>query len=130
MPDNVLTYFAQALSVLNALVAGGIVKTSSGIVLTSLLGDVSAVVSGARNPSVDEVALIAKLFADLKADNILGGAFVDQLSVGLTQFHSFVANIQNNQVAIARGNTSCLGVRGAWAFIPALSDQGKSLGMS
>jgi hypothetical protein len=121
--------FPRVIALLNALVAGGLVKSSSGIVIANLLGDLEAVIAGAQKPSTDLIANVETLLSDLTKDGILQGQFVVDAAQGLANVKAFVADVQNNQVAIIRV-ASLFGVHGSYAFIPDESDQGKTLGLA
>jgi hypothetical protein len=120
--------FPRVIALLNALVAGNVVKSSSGIVIANLLGDLEAVIAGAQKPSTDLIGNVETLLSDLTKDGIMQGQFIEAAAKGLSDVKAFVADVQNNQVAIIRV-ASLFGVHGSYAFIPDESDQGKSLGL-
>lgn len=81
----------------------------------------------------DPVALAQTVSAGLallQSQGLLSGSAIDQSAQALSTFAAFVKNVQGGQVGIIKGGASLFGVRGAYAFIPAASDQGKSLGLS
>ena len=125
---NVLDFLARAEALLQALIAGGVVKTSSGTEIAGILASVTAVIQGAQNPSPALVGEVTTLLNELKVDNVISGQFVDELTAGLTKFASFVADVQNNQVAVIE-TKELFGVPGMFAFVPNASPQGQSLGL-
>ncbi len=125
---NVLDFLARAEALLQALIAGGVVKTNSGTQIATILGAVTAVIQGAQNPSPQLVGEVTGLLNDLKVDNVISGQFVDDLTAGLAKFASFVADVQNHQVAVIE-TKELFGVPGIYAFIPSASPQGQSLGL-
>lgn len=125
-----LTFIGRALALLNALVAAGVVKTSTGTNIAGIVGDLQAIVQNGANPTVDQVAAAEKLLTDLQAEGVISGTVVAETAQGLSKFAAFVKNVQANQVAIIDGGKELFGVRGAYAFIPAASEQGVSLGLS
>lgn len=114
---DVTTFLGRILPVLQMLVAGGIIKSSSGIEITNLIGDVQAVINGAQNPSVDLISQVEQLLKDLQADGILQGKFIDELNTDMAQFATFAKAIQSAQAGIGPKET-LLGVAGSWVFIP------------
>ena len=125
---NVLDFLARAEALLQALIAGGVVKTNSGTEIAGILGAVTGVIQGAQNPTPALIGEVTTLLNDLKVDNVISGQFVDDLTAGLTKFASFVADVQNHQVAVIE-TKALFGVPGMYAFIPNASPQGQSLGL-
>lgn len=127
--NDILNVFPKIVAFLNALIAGGVVKSSSGLELATILADLQAVITGSQNPSTQLIAQVQQLITDLTADGLIGGQFVEQLAAGLGQFKSFVSNVQSNQVAVIK-TAELFGVPGMYAFVPNASEQGKSLGLA
>lgn len=126
--DQLAQIFQRLAALLGALVAGGIIKTSSGTQITGILADVEAVISGAQNPNADLIGKVATLLADLKVDNVISGQFVDDLAQGLTKFGAFVHDVQTGQVAVIDDKARLAGVEGLYVFVPAGSDIAHAIG--
>lgn len=129
MPD-LSKFFAQALLLLQALVAGGVIKSQSGVEITAIVSDLEAVVNAAKNPGPDIANQVASLLAELKNDGVIGGTVVDQLAQAATQFGAFVKDIQSGQVGVIDSHKSLAGVEGCYAFIPYGGAAAQSLGLS
>jgi len=125
---EVLAFLTRAGALLEALIAGGIVRTSSGTEIAGILAAVTGVIQGAQNPTPALVGQVMTLLSELKVDNVISGSFVDTLTAGLTKFASFVSDVKSEQVAIIKDGP-LFGVPGAYAYIPSNSPQGVSLGM-
>lgn len=126
--DQLAQIFQRLAALLGALVAGGIIKTSSGTQITGILADVEAVISGAQNPNADLIGKVATLLADLKVDNMISGQFVDDLAQGLTKFGAFVHDVQTGQVAVIDDKAKLAGVEGLYVFVPSGSDVAHTIG--
>lgn len=115
-------FWTKTEALLTALVALGIVKVGDSRQIASILIDVQAI-TASGGQSADQLANeVEQLLVDL-------GVSGTTMHVA-DQFTAFERNIKGNQVGIIRGNTSLFGVRGAYGFIPAASDQGVSLGLA
>lgn len=118
--NQVLAFFGKAEALLQALIAGGIIKSSSGIVIGTLLGDVAAVVKGAQNPTPQLTTQVEQLLGDLKVNGILEGKFIDELNADLGKFATFAKAIQSTPIGQAGigPREVLLGVPGSWVYIP------------
>lgn len=126
--DQVLSFLTRAAALLNALVAGGIIKSNSGVQIAGILADVESVIKGAANPTSELVTSVANLLGDLKVDGVISGTFVDETAQGLTKFSAFVHNVQTGQVAVIDDKAHLAGVAGLYAFIPLNSEVAHSIG--
>lgn len=115
-PD-LLAFFQKAYALLQALIAGGIMKASSGTQIAAILNDITLVISGTKDPSAELATAIAKLLADLGTDGVIQGALVTDLTNAATKFASFISDIQSGQVGIL-GSGTIAGVHGSYQFIP------------
>ena len=116
--NDVLSYFGKAELLLQALVAGGIIKSSSGIEIATLLADVQGVVKGVQHPTPDLVGQVQTLLNDLKVNGIIQGQFIDQLDAEMGKVHTFLAAIHSTPPQAGIGPREVLdGVPGSWVFI-------------
>jgi hypothetical protein len=120
--NDITSFLVKAAALLSALEAAGIVQSSSGIKIASILADVTSVVNGTQHPTAEMTTQVTQLLTDLG----VSGPGLDDAK----KFGAFVHDVQANQVAIIDGGKTLFGVRGAYAYIPAASEQGVSLGLS
>lgn len=119
MPD-VISFFGKAAALLQVLIATGVYTSPSGIVISTLLTDVTNVAKGAQAPSTQLVGSVEQLLVDLKANNILTGSAVDFVEADLTKFKTFATAIQSTPIGQPGigPREKLLGVPGAWVYIP------------
>jgi hypothetical protein len=115
-------YFVKAHALLTLLELAGAVTVPTGERIDALLTDVQVVIDTGAQPTAATAVAVEKLMTDL---GVTGPALADA-----EKFTAFLTDVKNGQVGIVKGNASIEGVRGAYAFIPAISEQGVSLGLS
>ncbi len=127
IPD-ILAFFGKAEALLQALIAGGVLKSTSGTDIATILADVTAVIAGTQQPSAALATEVAKLLSDLGTDGVIQGTLVNELAAAATKFASFVSDIQSGQAGLL-GTGTLMGVHGTYQFIPDGSSVAKSEGM-
>lgn len=127
IPD-VLGFFAKAEALLQALIAGGVIKTSSGTQVATILGDVTAVVSGAQQPSTALVGDLSKLLTDLGTDGVINGSLVTEITAAATKFAAVVSDIQGGQAGLL-GTGDLVGKHGSYLFVADGGAAAQALGL-
>ncbi len=115
IPD-ILAFFSKASALLNALIAGGVVKTNSGTEIATILADVTAVIAGTQQPTAQLADQVSKLLVDLGTDGVIQGTLVTTLTNAATKFAAFVSDVQSGQAGLL-GTGDLLGKHGSYLFV-------------
>lgn len=110
------TFFAKAAALLQALIAGGIVKTSSGTEIATILADVTAIVQGSQQPTAELATQVEQLLKDLGTDGVIQGKLVNDLASAAAKFAAVVNDIQTGQAALLGTGDLC-GKHGSYLFV-------------
>lgn len=127
--NAILAFLAKAAPFLALAVSQGVVSTSGGLNIESILADVNKIVEDANLPDNAESLIgdVQHILQDLQVQGIVSGTAITQVASGLAKFDSFVADVKGNQVGVIRSGSSLFGVAGVYAFIPTQSDVYKFL---
>lgn len=107
---DALGLIAKSQPILSLLVGFGIVKTSTGTEVETVLNDVNAVLSGTHQPTSALVSSLNQLLTDLKTDGVLSGPLVDALQSGASQTTQFLNDIHSGQPGILKAHVGIDGV--------------------
>jgi len=106
-----MAFLLPLLQILPAVIgvaqATGIVKTSTGVAVTTIASDAAALAAGSAT-TPDAVANITQLLTDLKAQGVVGGTAMDQA----LNIAAVVKDYTSGQVAVLDSNFTALGVPG------------------
>ncbi len=127
IPD-ILGFFTKAAALLNALIAGGVVKSSSGTEIATILSDVTAVISGAQQPTSALTGELSKLLTDLGTDGVIQGSLVTEITNAATKFAAVQNDIEQGQAALL-GTGDLFGKHGSYLFVADGGPAASSLGL-
>lgn len=126
--NDLLSFFAKAEALLQALIAGGVVKTSSGTEIATILADVTAIVQGAQQPTAALATQVEQLLKDLGTDGIVQGQLVNDLTAAAAKFAAVENDVTSGQAALL-GTGELFGKHGSYLFVADGGPAAASLGL-
>lgn len=122
--NSILEFLQKAAPFLALAVSQGIVKTSGGVNVEQVLGDVNQIVQDSKLPDNVQILVgdVQHILQDLQASGFISGSGIAAVAAGLGEFDAFVKNIKSNQVGVIRSHASLFGVPVDYWAVPLGSD--------
>jgi hypothetical protein len=125
---DVGAYLPKVLPFLQGLVSAGVVKTSTGTEIGTIIADVEQVIAD-KGDTTKVAADLQALFQDLVKDGIIGGALANELLSGVGYSATFLANIHGGQVGVIKAQVGIDGVNCHIIAVPDGSSPAHDLGL-